>query len=254
MIRVAICTPCYGDPKSKFMFSLVKAITSFAGCELRGPDGEPVEKEIEFFVVSCSILTEARHRLVAEALKWHATHLLWLDADHIFPSDLIQRLLSHGKDVVGCNYARRVLPTAPTAAKTIDGERELVYTDFASAAKGRVEEVDHLGFGAVLMRAGIFDAMQEKAEQDGKETMLPLFEFQPKPDGTGFIGEDAYFFAKVRDAGAKVYVDHGLSWEVGHVHEQVLTNADAWGQKQDFLNRNEAQKADFDKKVQEIAK
>lgn len=253
MIRLAICTPCYGDPKSKFMFSLVKAMTSFMNCELRDPDGKSVEREIEFFVVSCSILTESRHRLVAEALQWQATHILWLDADHMFPSDTIQRLLSHGKDVVGCNYARRVHPTAPTAAKTIDGERELVYTDFASAAKGRLEEVDHIGFGVCMMRTGVFDAMQSEAEKHGKKSMLPLFEFQPKLDGTGFIGEDAYFFAKVRVAGAKVYVDHGLSWEVGHVHEQVLTNADAWGQKKDFLKRNEKQKADFDRKIEEIA-
>jgi hypothetical protein len=235
------------------MFSLVKAMTNFMNCELRDPDGNEVEREIEFFVVSCSILTEARHRLVAEALQWQATHILWLDADHMFPADTIQRLLSHGKDVVGCNYARRAHPTAPTAAKTVKGERELVYTDFASAAKGRIEEVDHLGFGVVLMRTGIFDAMQDRAEKQGGKTMLPLFEFQPKTDGSGFIGEDAFFFAKVRDAGAKVYVDHGLSWEVGHVHEQILTNADAWGQKADFLKRNETQKRNFDKKIEEIS-
>ena len=51
------------------------------------------------------------------------------------------------------------------------------------------------------------------------------------------MGEDVSFFRELTEAGVKVYVDHALSWEVGHIPERVLTNADAEAQKEAWLNR-----------------
>lgn len=233
MTRLAICIPCYGDTKAKFTLSLANALVFAKDCKIVGPDGEPVGIEIETFMVASSMLTESRHRLIAEALAWNATHALWLDADHVFPADVIPRLLAHNVDVVGANYPRRCIPTAPTAARHIDDDhdnRNLVYTTLEKAQDGELEEVDHLGFGVCLMNMRIIDALQVKADEtDGN--ILPLFYFQPREDKVGMIGEDVFFFAKVRDAGCKVYCDHGLSWEVGHIHEQILTNAHALTQK-----------------------
>jgi hypothetical protein len=33
-----------------------------------------------------------------------------------------------------------------------------------------------------------------------------------------------YFCRKLQKAGVPVHVDHALSWQIGHVHEIVLTN------------------------------
>jgi len=52
------------------------------------------------------------------------------------------------------------------------------------------------------------------------------------------MGEDASFFQELREAGIAIHVDHGLSWGVGHIHEHVLTNADAEAQKEAWLNRD----------------
>jgi hypothetical protein len=57
------------------------------------------------------------------------------------------------------------------------------------------------------------------------------------PGTSARMGEDVSFFRELTDAGVKVYVDHGLSWEVGHIAERVITNADAEAQKQAWLNR-----------------
>lgn len=247
MIRLAICIPTYGDTKAKFTLSLSQALVHFMGCKLIDSDGEPLEREIELFMVSCSMLTESRHRLVAEAIAWGATHLLWMDADHVFPPDAIPRLLAHNRDVVGCNYARRFVPTAPTAAKHVTDEdgkdnKNLVYTTREKAHDGEIEEVDHLGFGLCLMNMQVFDMLQIKADADDGN-FLPLFQFTPTENKVGMIGEDVFFFRKCREAGARIYCDHALSWEVGHIHEQILTNAHAESHK-DRWEEFTAHKAD----------
>ena len=243
-IKLAVCTPVYGDTKSKFTLSLAQALIHFLECNITDHEGNRLEREVDIFMVSCSMLTEGRHRLVGEALKWGATHLLWLDADHVFPVDTIPRLLAHNLDVVGANYARRGSPTAPTACRieqADDGEdlKNLVYTTQEKAQAGEVEEVAHLGFGVCLMSMGVLDMLQVHADQHGDGNFMPLFEMKASEGKRGMIGEDVFFFKKCREAGAKIYVDHALSWEVGHIAEQILTNAHANVQKQKWADHNE---------------
>lgn len=248
MIRLAICIPCYGDTKSKFTLSLANALIHFMGCKLEDTEGNPIPREVEVFMVSCSLLTESRHRLFAEAFVWGATHLLWLDADHVFPADTIPRLLEHGKDVVGANYARRFNPTAPTAAKTVtndDGEdyKNLVYTTQDKAFGGEIEEVDSLGFGVCMIDMRVADLLQAHADEHADGNFMPLFAMETTPGKHGIVGEDVFFFRKVRAAGGQIFIDHGLSWEVGHIHEQILTNAHANVQREKWIAFND-RKAD----------
>lgn len=223
-LKIAILVPVYGNPEALFLQSLATMISTFYEAELIAPDGTPYDKRVDTFVVSSSMLTEGRHRLAAEALNAGADYLLWADADHVFPADALCRLWAHGKDIVGCNYARRANPTAPTAA--CDGE--LVYT---STEASDIERVDHLGFGLCLMRASVFDALQLHAEAEGRDSFLPLFLFEPTPDHRTMIGEDVFFFGKCRKAGLEIWCDHGLSWHVGHVARTILTNAHALRQR-----------------------
>lgn len=221
-MKVAICIPSHGAVAAKFLQSYGGVIAHILGCNLER-DGEKIEVEVATFVVSCSILTESRTHLVAEAIAWEADYMLCLDADHIFPPDTLARLWEHGLPVVGCNYPRRARPTAPTAARG----KELVYTTKAKAEAGEVEEVDHVGLGVCLINMKCFDLLQEQADERGDKSFLPLFQFGVKESGFGAIGEDVFFFAKLRAAGLTVHVDHALSWEIGHIHEEILTNAHA---------------------------
>lgn len=128
-LKVAITIPVYGMTHAKFTQSLANLLVHSLGADLRDADGAPLRLEIETFMVSCSMLTEARHRLVAEALAWGAERMLCLDADHVFPPDALLRLLAHNLPAVGCNYPRRFTPTAPTAA----GAEGSLYTTRAKA-------------------------------------------------------------------------------------------------------------------------
>lgn len=188
--------------------------------------GELVTPEIETFMVSCSLLTESRSRLVVEAINWEADYMLCLDADHVFPRDSLVRLLTHGLLVVGCNYARRADPTSPTASRLKDdGTKELVWTTQETAERGDLEQVAHLGLGLTLIDMKTFAILEHKALEAGLEHFWPLFRIDPAPDGIASIGEDVLFFQKLRDAGIPVVLDHNLSWDVGHLHEKILTNA-----------------------------
>jgi hypothetical protein len=136
----------------------------------------------------------ARDKLLHDVVElWGATHILWLDADMVFPADAALRLLAHDVDVVAANYVTRVPPSRPTARR--DGER------IASAEATGLEAVDHVGMGVFLMRTSIV-----------RDLPRPRFWYST-PTET----EDVYFCNLLRKAGHTIYVDHDLSKDVGHV-------------------------------------
>lgn len=254
-MKFALCIPAYGDTKAKFTQCLAKMVAHFLTVRFEDANGNEIEKEIDTLIVSSSMLTESRHRLVAEALASGADYMLFMDADHVFPEDALARLWGHGLPVVGVNYPRRFSPTAPTAAvdsADSDDTKHLLYTTKEKAEAGLVEPVAHMGFGLCLINMAVFDALQEKAEADGGGNFLPLFKFEPTEDKIGMIGEDVFFFRKLADAGIKAFVDHGLSWEVGHLHEQILTNAHALVQKDNWSEWRAAKANKFADKAREI--
>ena len=163
---------------------------------------------MEMFSCTGSILPDVRHRCVAEAVKWNATHMLFLDDDMHFPRDTLHRLLKHNLPVVGANYVRRVFPPIPTAySKDKTGK---VYTRMESTG---LEEVSHLGTGIMLIDMRVFDLID-----------LPFFELRADGDHVRPKGEDVYFCHKCADAGLKLYIDHDLSKEVGHYGELCYIN------------------------------
>lgn len=173
---------------------------------------ERPDLELEFFVERGSIVVNNRNRLAELAREWGADWLLWLDADHYFPEDTLLRLLAHGRDIVGCNYPRRSDPTGPTAQGK---DKQPLWTTPEKAEGGELEEVRSLGLGVCLVSAAAIEAVPD-----------PKFDMVRGHDGR-LIGEDNYFFSLVRHAGFKVWCDHALSWEVGHVNEGVLWNLNA---------------------------
>lgn len=191
-MKIAICIPVHGDTKALFTLSLAGLLIASREHELRVDMGQG------------TILPDIRNGLVSRAKDWGGEYILWLDADHTFPEDALLRLLAHRKPIVGCNYPRRRIPDTPTAVK--DGRP--LYTTATSAG---LDQVESLGLGVCLMEMTAFEGLEQ-----------PYFGFGLNSKGTGFVGEDVGFFRKV---GVQAFVDHSLSWQVGHIADQVLTNA-----------------------------
>lgn len=230
-MKIAICTPYYADVHAEYAYSLAKMVmrTRDATVVFNGTETRP---QIEIFLMSLSTLPELRNMLLNEAFKWGANYILWADADHNFPEDALLRLLAHNLPVVGANYPKRTYPTSPTATD-LDGN--LLWTSEEMARNGEVSQVKSLGLGLCLLDVTIFSTLHGYALAQGQENFWPLFAMEPVRGGMIGIGEDIYFFRRLAEAGIKSYVDHSLSWSIEHIHQNKLTNADAWAQRDAFL-------------------
>lgn len=195
-MKVAICTPVYRDTHWRYTESLANLL-------LRSPSVQFVCN-----IIPGHFIGDQRNLLAERSMEQGAEWLFWLDSDQVFPHDTLMRLLSRKVDIVGPNIARRSTPTGPTAGRlTNDGSRMLpVWTRPEQAQASELEEVDGLGFGICLVSRRVFEAVPR-----------PWFDNR---------NEDYLFCAKAKLAGFKVYCDHGLTADVGHVGEKVLTMLD----------------------------
>ena len=233
-MKIAICIPRYGDTKGEFTISLARMLVH----SLTAPMPGGAAPQIEIFSLSSSDLPASRTELLKRAIAWQARYALWLDTDHVFPPDTLARLLRHQLPVVGCNQPRRSEPTGPVAVRLNDkGEMEHVYTTAELAKAKAVEEVAHVGLALCLIDMNVLHDVKAHVEKGiGWDKWSP-FDRKLLPGTNARMGEDVSFFRELGEAGVKVYVDHGLSWEVGHIAERVITNADAVAQKEAWLNR-----------------
>jgi hypothetical protein len=230
-LKIAICTPYYGQIPARFLLSQLAMIKHTEQTNFTF-NGQAAHADLQVIMNSSSLLGHLRNKLVKGAIDWGANYLLWLDADHTFPPDTLVRLLSRGLPVVGANYPRRTLPTGPTARSL---ENEDLWTTPEKAEAGEVEQVGRLGMGVCLMDMTVLDRLEQAARAEGRETFWPLFSQETQPGSVKVMGEDTFFFRRLMLAGIAAYVDHALSWEVGHIFETVLTNADALAQRDAYL-------------------
>lgn len=155
---------------------------------------------------SSSNLPELRHHLARNAMVEHnATHILWIDSDMTFPPDSLHRLLAHGKQIVGCNYARRQGTHFSTAR---DLERKPMDPN-----RTGLQQASVIGFGVLLTSVDVFAGEYE----------MPLFAHH---DENGYCTEDVTFCNKVRARGHDVWVDHDLSRQVCHIGSATLSYYD----------------------------
>jgi GT2 family glycosyltransferase len=165
------------------------------------------------------IIDQARNAITREALaRTDVTHLLFVDADMVFPPYALNRLLSHDLPVVGGLYFNRRPPFHPQLrrANHDDWVDELgllgVVYDYPDDA---LVEVDATGCGFLLIQREVLDAME-------------ACWFDKLPG----LSEDYSFCARARARGVKIAVDTGL--KLGHIGKLVIDEA--------FAARNRAGK------------
>ena len=181
-MKVSICIPCHDRMHANCGISLAQlCLRSHAVIH-------------DVAVASGTYLPPIRNSLAMAALaNKEITHILWIDSDMGFPGDALERLSAHDRGIVGINYARRLVPSCPTAMK--DGKAYY-------RGKG-LEHVDHVGFGLLLMDVGVFLDLER-----------PYFHFEQA--GDTYTGEDVLFCRMMKAIGIPVYVDNDLSQQVLH--------------------------------------
>lgn len=204
--RIIVCVPTHAMVPYQFAFDLANMI----GYTIAAI-GDKVD--IITNVMAGTYVHKAREQLLNEALGMGCHYMLWLDSDMRFPKDLLVRLLAHDEKMVGINYSTRGIPPRFVAIKRIgvdhkdDGLGGALCPTWEESTG--LEEVEAIGFGAVLMKAEIAVTLPENE---------PVFWFGYSDDMGTHVGEDVWFCRMVRqyNPDLKILLDHDLSKECAH--------------------------------------
>jgi len=210
MNYIAVCTPARDMVHTMYSYDLVNMVAYHT---INTNDA------VSLKISQGTLIANQRAELSLDAMAEGCTHILFIDSDMRFPQDMIERLLKHDLDIVATNCARRRMPTGPTAQLYKEnGDRELVWTMPESTG---LQEVGSVGMGVMLIKANVFAALSE-----------PWFETPWRVDKRGYIGEDVFFCQKAAAAGFKIWIDHDVSKEIGHIGTFEFKHDHTWVMKE----------------------
>jgi len=198
--RVAICMPSARPIPSE-------VVDSFARLYGRGLVEGYVTAEL---ILGDTYLDAARNLLTTYAmdLPTNPTHAFWFDDDMTMPSDTIARLLAHDVPIVGGLYHQRAAPFMPVAYNFTGEGHSAQMIELPDEPTGLVQ-VDGLGFGCTLIQMNIY---LEMAEHFGDPRWHQVNEG---------VGEDVFFFRRVKEMGIPVWLDCDV--RAGHVRRETVT-------------------------------
>lgn len=145
-----------------------------------------------------SIIEVGRTEMVETALALKVDYLFTVDSDMRFPPETLTRLLSHGKDIVCCDAARRMPP----------------YTSVVTGMDGKPIEYNADTPELVQVRGGT-SACQLVKTDIFKKVKAPYYVVEWK--NKTYLGEDYYFTRKTNKSGIKTWCDTALSRKIGHI-------------------------------------
>ncbi len=143
------------------------------------------------------------------------THVLFLDADMVWPSDTLVRMLAHhDKGIVSAFYVAKVSPYYPIALRgpTQEVDGVLMYSHDKTWATGEtaIRAEDVVGMGCTLVDVAIFDAIGDR----------PWFAYENNSDGWPMVSEDVPFCRKAAAAGWGVWMDPTV--KCGHAQIEII--------------------------------
>src|SRR3990167_3847385 len=154
---------------------------------------------------------QVRIYCVIQAQKAECTHILYLDDDMLFEKDALDRLLAHGKEIVGVNAYSRALPLSSTVGlmdkdgKYLEPEK---HTEWEMRIPEGLFECFSIGTGVLLIDMKVFDVIAK-----------PWFKFDMHEEGYMKQGEDSWFCTEAKKKGYKIYCDPTL--KIGHIGSYI---------------------------------
>jgi hypothetical protein len=212
MNYVAVCTPARDMVHTNYTYCMVNMVAYHT---LNTTDA------VSLKILQGTLIQNQRADLCLDAMREGCSHILFIDSDMTFPQDMIQRLLARDVDIVAANCARRRMPTGPTAQNYDEnGKRKAVYTMPESSG---LEEIGSVGTGIMLIKRNVFEGMTE-----------PWFDMPWQTGTRGYMGEDVFFCKKAQELGFKVYIDHDVSKEIGHIGTFEFRHDHTWIVKEEM--------------------
>ena len=162
--------------------------------------------DFELQIESGTLVYAARERLAHKAMNEGFSHVLWLDSDMVFSPEIVNKLLSSGKDfVTGVYHARRKNYASCIFTKLeFDKLTGLSSFERAESYPDETFEIAGCGFGCVLITTDILTNVCLN-----KGTC-----FTPLPN----YGEDLAFCKRATELGHKIYCEPTVvCGHVGHI-------------------------------------
>ncbi len=168
----------------------------------------------------------ARNEICRYMLQGDFSHLLFVDADHVLPIDLVEKLAAHDKPVITARYHVRRPPYHANA-----------YVDHPLAPPGEFKtvhygrgcfEIDRGGAGALLIRRDVLEAI-------GSDWFLYQRNPNPGEHNDFSVSEDFWFWKRAKEEGFSCWVD--WETEVGHLatiaigHEHNVAHLEAMAEQ-----------------------
>jgi hypothetical protein len=208
-LNIVVVVPSGTHWLADFATSLISMMGYFMNTPVPGM------KTHEFRVINIkgSILPTSRLNGLKAAKSLEATHLLYVDSDHTFPPDMLHKLLRWKKDCMTVNCTTKSIPSTTTARSfnPDNAQGNIVYSD--ENMKGTISRVWRIGTGVMLLSAKAYNQIPHNA-----------FSMPYMPDADVYQGEDWSLCEALNTAGVPIYVDHGLSREVGHIGNFTYTH------------------------------
>jgi len=147
-------------------------------------------------------VARARNMLVKRSLEDGAEWIFFIDDDHVFPGDLLMRLLAHEQPIVGSLYLRRNQPFSPVAFSHQSEDGLYQSIDLTELPNEGLLKVRAVGAAGLLIRSEVFRAIEE-----------PWFAYGRFRNWDA--SEDIIFCEQAQEAGFEVFVDLGA--QLGHM-------------------------------------
>jgi hypothetical protein len=207
-LKIGICVPSGNQWDADFGMCLINLFAHVLTRPMKGV------RQIHVTLINerTSLIPKSRQGLLTRALKQGCDYALFIDSDQTFPSNVLYRLLSWQRPIVACNVATKSIPASPTARtyNPLHPGGDVVFSD---PEKHGVQEVWRIGTGVMLVDLGILKSIPK-----------PWFMLKYDDKLEEFTGEDWYFCELLEKHGHKLWIDHDLSREVGHIGKMVYTH------------------------------
>lgn len=191
--KVMICVPTQEMARRADFYDYFNALEKPEGCMMTFAHGQSPARN--------------RNIMINLALENNATHCMFIDDDMAFRPNLLNRLLSHDKDIISGLYLMRNYPHFPVMFDEAYADGKCKFS-FLNPNRSGVVEVVNIGLGACLIKTDVFRSMEQP--------WITLGECEKD-----HWCDDIAFFNRARKSGYKMFVD--LESPCGHMLSATIT-------------------------------
>ncbi len=166
--------------------------------------------EVDFQYFLGTDIEQQRNNISDYALKHGYDYLFSVDSDIVLPSDALEKMLSHDRDIVTGMYIQRIPGTHTLEVYGVtpgNGRAQIPYKLLKD--RGLVE-VAGCGFGCVLIKRRVLEGVPK-----------PHFVYREALDHKNTVSEDVYFCMKATDNNYTIWVDTSIKCD--HVGSTAFT-------------------------------